>query len=328
MTRADQIPGIADIEAAAARLAGHAVRTPLHRSAALDERAGRSVLLKCECLQRIGAFKFRGAFNALSLIDFTSYPGGVVACSSGNHAQGVAAAAAAFGVGAVIVMPIDAPRIKIARTKALGAEVVLYDRLREDRDAIARAIGETRSAAFVPPFDDGRVIAGQGTVGLEIVAQAAAVGVDVGAIAVPCSGGGLAGGIAIAARHADARTRIYVVEPEGFDDMGRSLRTGRPQVNARLEGTICDALMAPSPGRLTFSIGRNYLAGGLAVSDAEVMDAMRFAFDELKLVLEPGGAAALAAMLAGRVPAGNGSVVVVLSGGNVDAGQFAGVLAG
>ncbi|MFZ4806746.1 MAG: threonine ammonia-lyase [Hyphomicrobiaceae bacterium] len=320
------LPTIADIEAAARRLAGLAIHTPLLAHPALDARTGGRILLKAENLQRVGAFKFRGAYNACAQIDRSRYPGGVVACSSGNHAQGVAHAATLLGLKSVIVMPSDAPALKIKRTRAFGAEVVLYDRLTADRDAIARGICEETGAAFVHPFDDPHVIAGQGTVGLELMAQAKAMGLTPDAVLVCCSGGGLASGVATAVKAASAATSVHTVEPAGFDDFARSLVAGSRQTNARLGGSICDALMAPTPGLITFAVGQELMGEGLAVTDDEARAAMRFAFEELKLVLEPGGSVSLAAVLAGKLPVKGRTIACVLSGGNVDPKLYAEII--
>jgi threonine dehydratase len=314
------------IRAAADRLAPHIVTTPLLEHPALNKRVGGRVFLKCESLQRVGAFKFRGAYNKISKVDPNAYPGGVVASSSGNHAQGVAAAATLCGLRSAIVMPKDAPPIKVARTKAFGGEVVPYDREHEDRDAIARALCKERKAIFVPPFDDPDVIAGQGTAGLEMMAEVERRGVKLDAVLVNVSGGGLASGIAVAVKDASPATEVWTVEPAGFDDFARSLASGKPERNDRLSGSICDALMAETPGVHTFAIGRALMAGGTAVTDDEVRDAMRFAFEELKLVVEPGGAAGLAAILSGKVPAEGRAVAAIISGGNVDPGQFARII--
>jgi threonine dehydratase len=316
------------IRAAAERLAPHAVRTPLLEHPALNARVGGRVFLKCENLQRVGAFKFRGAYNKISQVDPKAFPGGVVACSSGNHAQGVAAAATLCGLRSAIVMPADAPAMKIARTKAFGGEVIAYDREREDRDAIARALCVERKAAYVHPFDDADVIAGQGTTGLEIMEEVARRGVTLDAVLVNVSGGGLASGITVAVKDASPSTEMWTVEPAGFDDFARSLASGKPERNERLSGSICDALMAESPGELTLTIGKALMAGGVAVTDAEAAAAVRFAFEELKLVLEPGGAAGLAAILTGKVPAKGRSVAVILSGGNADPARYARIING
>jgi threonine dehydratase len=284
------------------------------------------VLLKAENLQRVGAFKFRGAYNAVSRIDRRAFPGGVVACSSGNHAQGVAAAASLVGMTSVIVMPSDSPRLKLERTRAFGAEVVTYDRVKEDRDAIAHAICEKRRAAFVHPFDDPDVIAGQGTAGLELMQQARAAGARPEAVLVCCSGGGFASGVALAVKDGDAQCEVRTVEPAGFDDFARSLASGQFERNDKMAGSICDALMAATPGKITFALGKALFSPGLTITDDEARAAMRFAYLELKLVLEPGGAAALAAILAGKLPVAGRTIAAVLSGGNVDPGHFADII--
>jgi threonine dehydratase len=316
------LPTAADVDAAARRLAGIALHTPLVTSPVLDALTGARVFLKAETLQRTGSFKFRGAYNKLSSIPQAERAGGVVAFSSGNHAQGVAAAAQLLGMPAVIVMPADAPRPKRERTAALGAEVVLYDRVREDRQAIAREIAEKRHAALVPPYDDALVIAGQGTTGREIVDDLAAQGLAADVVAVTASGGGLTAGIALAVKARMPQARLFTAEPEGFDDHARSFRSGRRERNAAITGTICDALMAQTPGELTFAINRELVEQGAAVSDEEVAAAVAFAFRELKLVVEPGGAAALAALLSGKIDVKGKVAVAVLSGGNVDPDLF------
>ncbi|MGY0712182.1 threonine ammonia-lyase [Azospirillum argentinense] len=319
--------GHQDIVEAAARLDGFAVRTPLLENALLNERVGGRVLLKPEVLQRSGSFKFRGAFNRLSQLTPEERRGGVVAWSSGNHAQGVAAAAALLGMPAVIVMPSDAPALKIANTRGYGAEVVLYDRWTESREAIAGAIAEERGAAAVPPYDHPQIMAGQGTVGLEIAAQAQAIGAVPDDVIAPCSGGGLMSGVATAVRHSFPDARLWAAEPAGFDDVARSLAAGERVENTAGQRSICDALLTPTPGALTFPVMKDLLSGSLAVTDAEVKAAMAYAFTVLKLVVEPGGAVGLAAVLTGKLPAAGRTVAVVLSGGNVDAATFTDALA-
>ncbi len=316
-------PAFEDILAARARIAGHVHTTPLIEHEALNRACGCRVLVKAETLQRTGSFKFRGAFNAISRIDRREWPGGVVACSSGNHAQGVAEAARITGHRALIVMPADAPRLKIERTRASGAEIRFYDREREDRDAIARTLCEERRAAFVPPFDHPHVIAGQGTAGLELMEQAGEAAAELEAVLVPVSGGGLIAGVGLAVKHVNPSVRVFSVEPDGFDDTARSFAAGTRLSNARGSGSICDSLLIATPGELTFALNRAQLAGGLSVSDEDAMRAMAFAFFELKLVVEPGGAVALAALLSRRYESSGRPVAVLLSGGNVDADLFA-----
>lgn len=312
-------PSYADLEAAANRLAPYAVCTPLLESPALNEAAGGRVLLKAETLQRTGSFKFRGAFNFVSQLDTDQQHRGVVAYSSGNHAQGVAAAAALLKTPATIVMPADAPAIKLDNTRALGATVVTYDRQREVREEIAARLAEENGAILVPPYDHPWTIAGQGTVGLEIAAQAANIGVAPDAVIVCCGGGGLTAGIATAFAEAAPKTEIFTAEPVGFDDTARSLSAGTRLANEPGARSICDALLAPEPGALTFSINQRLVTGGVAVSDDDVRQAMIFAWQKLKLVVEPGGAVALAAALTGAVDCQDRTVAVVLSGANVDA---------
>ena len=316
------LPTAADVDTAASRLAGVALRTPLISSPVLDSAVEARVFLKAETLQRTGSFKFRGAYNKLSTIPVDRRAGGVVAYSSGNHAQGVAAAAQILGMRAVIVMPSDAPRPKRERTAALGAEVVLYDRDREDRTAIARDIAAKRDAVLVPPFDDPMVIAGQGTAGREICEDLTALGLKPDVVVVGASGGGLIAGIALAIKARVPGAKFYSAEPEGFDDTARSFKSGKREVNARMSGTICDALMTNTPGAITFEINRRLVGEGISASDAEVGRAVAFAFRELKLVVEPGGAIGLAALLAGKLDVKGKVVVGVLSGGNIDAELF------
>jgi threonine dehydratase len=317
----------ADVEAAAAVVARFAVRTPLLSASVLNERIGARVFLKPEMLQRTGSFKFRGAFNKLSSIPQAKRGGGVVAFSSGNHAQGVAAAAKILHMQATIVMPADAPLSKRERTKSYGAEVVLYDRDREDREAIARERAGKRGATLVKPYDDPVVIAGQGTAGREIAEDMAALNLKPDIVVAPASGGGLIAGVATAVKARFQSADVIVAEPESFDDHSLSLRAGKRERHQAAGRTICDALMAAIPGELTFAINSKLLSHGVTASDTEVAAAVAFAFRELKLVVEPGGAVGLAALLAGRVDAKDKNVVVVLSGGNVDADVFAKLLA-
>jgi threonine dehydratase len=322
-----RLPTAADVDAAAERLAGVALRTPLISSPALDALTGGRVFLKAETLQRTGSFKFRGAYNKLSSLALDTRRCGVVAFSSGNHAQGVAAAAKLLDMPAVIVMPSDAPRRKRERTAALGAEVVLYDRGREDREAISRRIAAARGAVLVPPYDDLLVIAGQGTTGREIAEDVAHLGLTLDCVIVNASGGGLTAGIALAVKARAPGARIYTAEPEGFDDHARSFRSGRRERNAVLTGSMCDALMSQMPGELTFEVNRALVADGVTATEAEVARAVGFAFHELKLVVEPGGAVALAALLAGKLDIADKTAVVVLSGGNIDPELFARLVA-
>ncbi|MBV9563772.1 MAG: threonine/serine dehydratase [Bradyrhizobium sp.] len=320
--------GPTDIEAAARTVAPFAVRTPLLSPPVLNERIGTRVFLKPEMLQRTGSFKFRGAFNKLSSIPQEQRGGGVVAFSSGNHAQGVAAAAKILNMRATIVMPKDAPASKRERTKAFGAEVVLYDRHREDREQIARDIAGPRGATLVKPYDDPHVIAGQGTAGREIAEDMAGLGLAPDVVVAPASGGGLIAGVATAVKARFPRATLIVAEPEGFDDHGRSLVAGRREAHGAGGGrTICDALMALTPGEITFAINRRLLSHGVTATDEEVGAAVAFAFRELKLVVEPGGAVGLAALLAGRIDTRDKNVVIVLSGGNVDADLYAKLVA-
>ncbi len=318
---------LAMIEAAAERLAGHARRTPLLSSPFLDEIAGRRVLVKAECLQHTGSFKFRGAWASITALPEAARAQGVIAFSSGNHAQGVALAARMHGVRAVIVMPSDAPQLKIANTRALGAEIVLYDRAVEDRDAIGASLAAEQGLALIKPFDAEQTIAGQGSVGLEIAAQAAEEGVSAGDVLVCCGGGGLTSGIALALEGHAPGLRARPVEPEGFDDTARSLAAGAIRRNDRLDGSICDAIVTPQPGDLTFPIMARLCGPGLVVSEDEALRAMALAFLRLKILLEPGGAVALAAALFRPDAIAGDTVIAVASGGNVDPGLFVRALA-
>lgn len=320
---------LADIEAAAERIKGHAVETPLLESPALNERLGRRVLIKAETLQRVGAFKFRGAFNRLVQLSPEERRKGVVAFSSGNHAQGVALAAKLLGIPALIVMPADAPKVKAEATAGYGAEIKFYDRLTESREKIAAAIAAERGSIVVPAFDDPHIMAGQGTAGLELVRQAEARGASLGVVIAPCSGGGLLSGVATAVKALSPATAIVGVEPAGYDDTLISLQAGERTAVMATRRTLCDALETTCPGELTFPILQKTVADVAVVTDAEVAEAMRYAFSVLKLVVEPGGSAGLAALLAGKVKAyGDGAVGLVLSGGNVDPDQFARIIRG
>lgn len=315
---------IDDVIDAARKISPHAIRTPLLENEELNRRCGRRVLIKFEGAQRTGSFKFRGACNRLVRLD---RPAEVVAWSGGNHAQGIASVARMLGIPATIVMPSDAPLIKLANVRSLGARVITYDRTHEDRETIARTLTERQGAIVVPSFDDPFVIAGQGTVGLELIQQALEIGIEVAQVLVPCGGGGLAAGMAIAINGNSPTTQVYIVEPAGFDKTARSLVSGRLEHSKPGAKSICDALLAPTPGKLTLPINHSLLAGGLVVSDEMVRDAMRFAFRSLKLVVEPGGAVALAAMLQGLAPPTEGATALVLSGSNVDRATFVSILA-
>ena len=317
------LPTSSDVSAAALRLRPWVVETPVLECPELNERTGTRVLLKAECLQHTGSFKIRGAMNRLLQLSADERAAGVVAFSSGNHAQGVAQAAQWLGTKATIVMPEDAPAVKLAGARALGAEVVLYDRYQEDREAIARKIAEQSGSALVPAFDHADIVAGQGTVGLELVQWAAGRKLKLNQVLVPCGGGGLSAGIALAVRSRSPNARIIGVEPSGFDDTRRSLAAGRRVSVAGDVGTLCDALMTPTPGAVTFAVNRRLMAEVLVVDDSAVRTAVAFAFRHLQLVLEPAGAAALAALLTGKLHEPGKCVAVVLSGGNVDPERFA-----
>jgi threonine dehydratase len=313
-----RMPEFADIEAAAQRLNGLAIRTPLIESVALSALTGGRVFLKIETLQRTGSFKFRGAYNRLVQLTPQQRQHGVVAFSSGNHAQGVACAAALLGMPATIVMPADAPRVKTEATRGYGARIVAYDRRREPREQIAARIAEETGAVIVPSFDDPDIIAGQGTIGLEMVEQARAAGSELDFVLAPCSGGGLSSGVALGVSCRSPDTRIVTVEPEGYDGARLSLERAERMGAEGTRSTIADALTSPAPGVLPFAILQSLHARGVAVSDDELMRAVAYAVLQLKLVVEPGGAAALAALLARRFSAPGNTVAVVLSGGNID----------
>ncbi|MCV0415162.1 MAG: threonine/serine dehydratase [Brevundimonas sp.] len=320
----NRLPSYEGVLDAARRIEGVAVRTPLVESPALNERIGGRVLMKAETLQRAGAFKFRGAYNRISRLDQDERRRGVVAFSSGNHAQGVAAAARLVGTPAIIVMPADSPAVKVEGVRSFGGEVRFYDRWSESREAIGAGIAAQRGSVLVPPFDDPFVIEGQGTTALELLDQADGT---IDQLLCGASGGGLMAGINLVMAERSPQTDVVVVEPEAFDDTARSLAAGERVGHPQGPPSICDALMAPMPGELTFPINRR-CAGALTVSDAEVAEAVAFAFRHLKLVVEPGGAVSLAALLAGKIEAKDRVTAVVLSGGNVDPGLFAAIIEG
>lgn len=317
------IPSAEDVHKAAGRIAGLVAKTPLLRCAKLDEITGGQVFLKAECLQNTGSFKIRGAMNHFAKMSPKDRAKGVVAWSSGNHAQGVAAAAKRFRSAAKIVMPADAPHAKIETTAALGAEIIFYDRARENREEIGRRIAAEEGRIIIPPYDHADTICGQGTVGLEAIAQAEASKVRLDDVLVPVSGGGLAAGIGLVMKDHFPSIQLYAVEPAGFDDHCRSLISGQLQTNTTATaGSLCDALLAPTPGVLTWRLNRTQMAGGYTVPDDNVLTAMAFAHRHLGLRLEPGGVIALAAVLSGRHSAQGRNVCVILSGGNVDDDTF------
>jgi threonine dehydratase len=320
------LPVFDDVVAAAKRLEGFAVKTPLLEAPLLNAKLGGRLLLKAEPLQRTGSFKFRGAYNTISQIPADKRKNGVVAFSSGNHAQGVAAAAQMLGMPAWIIMPADAPAIKIARTKGFGATVVPYDRYTQDREKMGLELQAKYGATLVKPYDDPNVIAGQGTVGLEIAQQCQAMGITPDAVIVCCGGGGLVSGTALALSGALPGVPVYAAEPVGFDDTKRSLEAGARLKNDPDARSICDALLAPMPGEMTFALNSKLLKGGFAVTDDEVKHAMATLFEEFKLVAEPGGAVAATAVLAGKLPIKGKTIVAVVSGGNVDPATFADAL--
>lgn len=317
------LPTVHDVHQAADTLSGHIVDTRLIESVMLNDRFDARILFKPECLQRTGSFKFRGAYNKISSLGPTERARGVVAFSSGNHAQGVAASAALFGIPAVIIMPADAPQIKIANTKAYGAEVILYDRFGEDRAAIAQKLMDERGMILVPPYDDPKIIAGQGTIGLELVEQAKSIGITLDAVISPAGGGGLISGISLAIKAYSPETQIWGAEPENFDDLRRSLLADERLSNEPGHQSICDAILTGTPGELTFPINRQNLAGAIAVPDATTAQAMRDAATCLKLVVEPGGCVGFGAILTGELDIRGKTVAVVLSGGNTDIDHYA-----
>ncbi len=325
---ATRLPTPDDVRDAAARIAPHIVRTPMLRHALLDELTGGTILVKPEPLQRTGSFKLRGATNAALRMGAAERARGIVTHSSGNHGQAVASAAALLGMPALVAMPADAPAIKVESTRRWGAEITFFDRRTTDRETLAEKLAAERGGVVVPPFDHPDVIAGQGTLALELFEDAAAAGLTLDALAVCTGGGGLIAGCALAAEAASPGTQVWAVEPEGWDDTKRSLEAGERLANDGQGSTLCDALLSMRPGAITFAVNRPRLAGGVVVTQAEVFAAMRFAFQHLKIVAEPGGAVALAAVLAGKVDAKGRVVGVVVSGGNVDPVVFGQALAG
>jgi threonine dehydratase len=315
------------VRRAAERLAGQAIVTPLIESDMLNERVGGRVLMKAEVLQHCGSFKFRGAYNRLAQLTAEEKRRGVLAWSSGNHAQGVARAARIFDTPATIVMPADAPALKVEKVKAYGAEIVTYDRYTEDREAIGRPLAEKRGLALAPSYDHVDIIEGQGTLALEAVEQAAEFGARFDAFAIPCGGGGMTAGCATILEEVSPETEVWIAEPEGFAETWESIRTGKRLTSDITQRTICDAIATPQPGKLTFPIMQRLVKGGAALSEDEIGAAMVYAFKYLKLVLEPGGAAALASVLAGKLNARGRTIGVVLSGGNVDPPLFSTILA-
>lgn len=315
-----------DVAGAAHAIAPFAIRTPVFENDELNAICGRRVLIKFEGAQRTGSFKFRGACNRLLRLDPVARRAGVVAWSGGNHAQGIAAAAKMLDIPATVVMPQDAPWVKLANTRRLGAKVITYDRVHESREAIAIAISDSQGSTLVPSYDDPFVIAGQGTVGIELLDQASELGVELDQILVPCGGGGLAAGVAIAVRQRSPTTEIYIVEPAGFDDTIRALASGQPALAEPGASSICDALLAPAPGRLTFPINNALIAGGLIVTDEMVIKAIRFTVLSLKLVAEPGGAVALAAAMHGLLPRNERPCAVIISGSNIDPANLSYIL--
>lgn len=319
-------PKYRDVVAAADRLKGYAVRTPLIENHMISKLVGGRVFLKPEVLQRTGSFKFRGAFNKLVQLSPDQRAKGVVAFSSGNHAQGVAAAAQILGITATIVMPEDAPVMKTSNTRGYGARIVTFNRFKDDREALARQISEETGATLVPSFDDPDIISGQGTAGLEVCEDLDALGIEADQFIAPIGGGGLMSGCSLCFKEHFPQTKLYCVEPEGYDDHARSLVSGVREVADITRASLCDALMAPMPGSLTFSINQKNLDGGFWVTDDEVRQAVRCAHDGAKLVVEPGGAVGLAAILSGKVDAKDKTTVVLLSGGNMDAKLTAEIL--
>lgn len=322
-----RLPFFEDVLAARERLAGRVVRTPMLRNPVLDAALGGTVLVKPEPLQRTGSFKLRGATNRIAQMSEAERKRGVVTFSSGNHGQACAAAGKMFGAPVTVVMPSDAPSIKVESTRRWGAQILRYDREKDDREAIGARLCEERGATLVPPYDDADVIAGQGTAALELIEDAKQAGLRLDALFVCTGGGGLLAGSALAVEGAGKGAAVIAVEPAGHDDHARSFAAKERQRNAPGGSTLCDALLAPTPGELTFTVNLGRVHGAAVVPDSDVLRAMRFAFDHLKLVVEPGGAVALAAALYGNVSLKDAVVGVIVSGGNVDPAVFSRALA-
>jgi threonine dehydratase len=316
------LPEYSDILSAAEQIKGHAVRTPLVRSDLLDQQLNARIFIKAECLQRTGSFKFRGACNRISRLNEAEKRRGILAYSSGNHAQGVAAAAKIFGTNATILMPSDAPAAKVEGVNFWGGKVITYDRATENREAIGHGIAQAEGRVLVPPYEDRFIMAGQGTTGLEICQQLAELGLTPDIVAAPAGGGGLIAGTGLAVLHIHPAAKIWSAEPNEFDDHKRSLVSGHIERNTRLDGSVCDAIITPEPGHMTWALNNRQLAGGAAVSDQQALDAVAYAWRHLKLVIEPGGAVALASVLSGKIDVAGQTVVVVASGGNVDRAMF------
>ena len=317
-----KIPAYVDVVSAAEKISALAVKTPFLKCEELSQKLSAEIFVKAECLQRVGAFKFRGAYNRLSRLTEEEKRRGVVAFSSGNHAQGVAASAKLLGIDAVIVMPEDSPKMKLENTRNYGAEVITYDRDKESREELATEIARERGSIVVPSFEDFYIISGQGTVGLEAVQQAKDINIDLDVFMTPIGGGGLISGCCLAVKEISPTTEIYGVEPIEFNDVQRSIESGKIEKNSKMSGSICDAILTPNPGAMTLNIMSNNLAGVLTVSDEEVLHAMKYAWEKLKLVVEPGACVALAAVMHGKINVKNKKVCLVLSGGNVDEKSF------
>ncbi|MGI9402815.1 MAG: threonine ammonia-lyase [Rhizobiaceae bacterium] len=326
MTNSDFVPSINEIRAAAARIAGKAIITPLLPNDILSEETGTNAFVKAECLQNTGSFKFRGGYNSVAALPEEKRKLGVVACSSGNHGQGVAEAARLLGCKATIVMPADAPALKAARVRRSGADIIPYDRATEDRDEIAREFSGKTGATLIHPYEHPDVVAGQGTCGLEMAQQFEEMEITPDRILVCCGGGGLTAGVALAIHNSFPEAKVCTVEPEGFDDYRRSLDAGKRLGNKSTTGSYCDALLSPEPGELSFTINKSHVAESLAVTDSQAFDAVRFAYEELKLVLEPSGAVSLAALIDNASVWKGETIACVLSGGNVDPDLYSQIL--